>query len=600
MHIVKYQTTWNLKPLYTKKHIDIEKEMNLLKKETSKFVSKWKKNTNYLRSPKKLKTALDEYESWAKNFGISGKIGYYIGLRYHLNQNDPKLKGYINKISELENQIINSIQFFELNLAKIDIENQKVFLKSPLLKDYKHFLEKLFLESKHLLSEKEEKILTLKSKVAHSNWTAMTSEFLSKEERKVLTESGKKEVKNKSEIESLLSNRKKKVRDSAVLAYQDIINKFHEVATYEINSILENKKINDKLRKFERPDQSRHLSDDIDSKVVDELIKTVSNNYKISKRYYKLKAKLLNLEKLDYHERNLQYGDIEIKYEYDKAIKLVSNVFKNLDSEFYEILNNFIENGQIDVYPKKGKRSGAFCTHDSLINPTYILLNHTNKLNDVLTIAHECGHGINNELIRKKQNELNFATPTSTAEVASTFMEDFVLQTLMNKSDEETRLSLMMEKLNADISTIFRQVACYKFEYNLHTKYREKGYLSKDEIDKLFQNEMKNYMGTYVRQNYASEKFWVIWPHIRSFFYVYSYTSGLLISKSLQNKVKQDKSFIIKVKKFLSAGTSKSPKDIFLDLGIDISKREFWESGIKEVDILLSETEQLAKKLGKI
>jgi oligoendopeptidase F len=209
------------------------------------------------------------------------------------------------------------------------------------------------------------------------------------------------------------------------------------------------------------------------------------------------------------------------------------------------------------------------------------------------------GHGINNELIREKQNALNFGTPLSTAEVASTFMEDFVLREIVKEADEELRLSIMMMRLNDEVSTIFRQVACYRFERELHQEFRQQGYLSKREIGRLFQKHMAAYMGDAVEQSPGSENWWIYWSHIRSFFYVYSYASGLLISKSLQHSVRKDAAFIAKVRDFLSAGLSDSPKNIFKRLGVDISDEQFWNKGLDEVDELLNETITLAKKLAK-
>ncbi len=373
-----------------------------------------------------------------------------------------------------------------------------------------------------------------------------------------------------------------------------------DVAETEINSVLSNKKVDDELRRIPRPDLTRHIGDDIDTEIVDTLLKAVSGRFDISSRYYGLKARLLKVKKLKYHERSVEYGNVSKKFSYNESLKLVLQVFKNLDGKFVEILDAFIKNGQFDVYPRKGKVSGAFCAHHLISQPTYILLNHTNRLNDVLTLAHELGHGINNELIREKQNAVNFGTPVSTAEVASTFMEDFVLQEILKKADDELRLSLMMMKLNDEVSTIFRQVACYMFEQELHPLFRQKGYLSKEEIGGLFRKHMSAYMGDSVEQSPGSENWWVHWSHIRSFFYVYSYAGGLLISKSLQKSVKEDPRFIEKVKEFLSAGLSDSPRNIFSRLGVDITDQNFWEKGLDEVETLLRETTQLAARLGKL
>ncbi|MEW6066853.1 MAG: M3 family oligoendopeptidase [Nitrospirota bacterium] len=593
--------TWNLKLLFdSDDDPKIGEKRKIVEQKSYNFINKWKVRKDYLKDPAVLKQALDEYEQWKKYYGADGDEGYYFWLRTTQDQNDPKLKAKFNKIDEFSKRIENDMQFFTLRIARIPAKKQKTFLDYPVLKGYRHFLERLFATSRYLLSEPEEKILNLKSSTSYANWVKMTSGFIAKEERNVILDDGRKKPQTFSEISSLMNSKNKRVRDSAAKAFNDILHKYVDVAEAEINSVLSNKKVDDELRKIPRPDIARHISDDIDSDIVDALVKTVSERFYISSRYYDLKSRLMNLKKLKYYERNVEYGDIKKKYTYNESLKLIHKVFKNLDMEFADILHGFIKNRQFDVYPKKGKVSGAFCAHYLISQPTYILLNHTDQLRDVLTLAHELGHGINNELIKKKQNALNFGTPTSTAEVASTFMEDFVLQEMLRQADDELRLSLMMMKLNEDVSTIFRQVACYKFEQELHQEIRQKGYLSKEDTGNLFQKHMSSYMGNSVEQSPGSENWWIYWSHIRSFFYVYSYASGLLISKSLQNSVTENPEFIGKVKEFLSAGLSDSPKNIFKKLGVDIADPKFWDKGLDEVEKLLTETITLAEKLGKL
>ena len=592
---------WNLAHLFDNdEDTRIEKKRKFVEQKSYAFINTWKGRTDYLRDPALLKKALDEYEEWKRSYGSEGDEGYYFWLRTSQNQNDPVLKAKFNLIEQFSKKIQNDIQFFYLRIAKIPARLQKKFIQYPGLKEYRHYLERLFAESKYLLSEPEEKIMNLKSPSSYANWVKMTSSFLAKEERSVISENRKRGMKPFSEIASLMNSRQKKVRDSAAKAFNDILKKHVDVAEAEINSVFASKKVDDELRGLSRPELARHISDDIDPEIVDTLIKTVSERFDIPSRFYTLKARLLKVRKLRYHERNVEYGTISRKYSYQDSLKLIMKVFRNLDQMFARILDGFIRNGQFDVYPKKGKSGGAFCAHNLISQPTYILLNHTNRLNDVLTLAHELGHGINNELIRGKQNSLNFGTPISTAEVASTFMEDFVLQEIVRKADDELRLSIMMMRLNDEVSTIFRQVACYRFEQELHDQFRQKGYLSKEDIGKLFRKHMASYMGDSVEQSPGSENWWVYWGHIRSFFYVYSYASGLLISKSLQNSAKEDPRFIGKVKDFLSAGLSDSPKNIFLRLGIDITDKQFWDRGLEEVENLLNETIHLAEKLGKI
>ncbi len=593
------KTEWDLNSLVDKDKPFEEKRIEWRKK-TDDFISKWKNRNDYLEDPFILKEALDEYEEWARTYGTEGDEAYYFYLKTHQDQNDPKLKASFNNVEEFRKKVENDIHFFTLRIGKIPEDKQNEFLEYSDLKEYKHFLERLFNKSKYNLSENEEKILNLKSSSSYDSWVKMVSGLLAKEEREILDEEGKKVMKTYPEMLTLMMSKNKEVRDKAAERFNEILEKYVDVAEAEINAILADKKVNDELRNMKRPDFSRHLEDDIDSEVVDSLTQTISKRFNISKKYYELKAKLLRVAKLKYHERNVEYRGLTKEYSYDDAIKLVHKVVYRIDPEFAELLELFVKNNQIDVFPKKGKKGGAMCFNSLVSHPTYILLNHTDKLHDVLTLAHELGHGINNELMKVKQNSLNFGTPMATAEVASTFMEDFVLKELMKEADDETKLALMVQKLNEDISTIMRQIGCYMFEQQLHKEFRKKGYLSKEEIGKLFQKYMSDYMGNFVEQSPGSENWWVYWPHIRDFFYNYSYASGLLISKTLQSYVKQNPEFIKKVKEFLATGRSDSPKNIFGRLGINIADEEFWDKGLDEVENLLNKTEELAEKLGRI
>ncbi len=592
------QTTWNLKPLFKSDNDpNIEKQRKVIQKKAYAFINKWKNRSDYLKNPQILKKALDEYEYLIRNYGTSGNEGFYFWLKSQQNQTDIKIRAKYNKVVEFGAKIQNDLEFFTLNIGKIPENKQPEFLNHKTLKDYKHFLEKIFLSAKYNLSEPEEKIINLFS-LPISNWTKMTSSFLSKEERVVIVENNRREKRGFTEILTLMDSGNEKVRDTAAQAFNEIMEKNSEVAEWELNSIFFAKKISDEMRKMKRPDLGRHIADDIDSEVVDTLIKSVSDNFHIAKKYYRLKAKLLKVGRLKYHERNIPYGNLNKHYSFDDAIEITNRAFYNLDPQFSEIFKRFLQNGQVDAFPKKGKQSGAFCAYNLLSQPTYVLLNHTGKLNDVLTLAHEFGHGINDEFMRN-QNALNFGTGLSVAEVSSTFMEDFILKEILKKADEELKLAIFMMKLNDSISTIFRQVACYNFEKELHQKFRLQGYIPKEQIGKIFQKHMVSYMGDYVEQSKGSENWWVYWSHIRNYFYVYSYASGLLISKSLQNSVEKNPRFIEKVKIFLATGLSESHRNTFKKLGIDITKNDFWNQGIGEIESLLSETEKLAKKLKK-
>ena len=596
------KTAWDLSPLFSGDDDPrIVTDQTNTKNMTDAFNLRWagtpqEPRTDYLEDPLILKAALDDYEKISR----MGAAEYYFTLRTSLD-NDAELEGQRKKAEEFRKKLANNTRFFRLQVAKIPPDRQEAFVEHPELAEYKHFLERLWTKAPHMLSEAEERILTTKSGTSRDNWIRMTSSLLAKAEREVALEDGSRMAQTLPQLLGLLQSKDKSVRDTAAGAINEILAEYGDIAEFELNSVLEDKKDNDNLRSYDRPDAARHLNDDIDTKVVDAMIQTVASRFDLPQRIYRLKAQLLGLPILQYHERTVPYGDTTTAYSYQEAVDLVYKVLSGLDPEFGKIFAGFVVNGQIDAFPKKGKEGGAFCIGDEGISYlTYILLNFTGKLGSVRTIAHEAGHGIHNEIMRPRQNALTYGASTATSEVASTFMEDFVTQELLRGANDEERLALMIRKLDADTSVVFRQIALYAFEKELHATFREKNYLSQEEIGIMFQKHMAAYMGDAVEQSPGSENWWVYWTHIRNPFYVYSYAMGQLISKSLQRMVKNDPVNIEKVKEFLAAGISDSPQNIFLKAGIDITDPSFWERGLGEVEQLLNETEELAMQLGKI
>ena len=589
----KTKENWDLSPLFAG---DQDPKMagarGDIERATKDFAERWKKRPDYLKEPKVLRQALDEFENWAKNFGTEGKESFYFGLKLAKDQSNPELRAKENKIKEFGDNLSDHIRFFTLTLSKVSPAIQKKFLNAPELVPYKHFLEKIFADGKYTLSEQEERILDLKSDVSYGNWVQLTSSLLAKE---TATVAGKD--RSFAEIMSLISHEKKAVRDQAAKSLNQIFAKYADVAEAEMNSVLSNHRTGDKLRGFKNPEDSRLLSDDMQPAEVEALATAVTKNFSLTKRYYALKAKLLGKKRLAYHERNVPIGKLSKELPLPEAIKLTRNSLAKFDNDFAEIFDRFLQNGQLDFWPKPGKVSGAFCASGMFSTPTYILLNYTGRSTDAQTIAHEMGHAINYEYIRRKQHALYFGTSLAIAETASTLMEDFVLEELskdLKKPDD--KLAVLMSQLNDSVSTIFRQIAAFRFEQELHKNFRAKGYLSKEEIGRLFQKHMSAYMGPAVEQSAGSENWWVYWSHLRNYFYNYSYASGLLTSKVFQAEFRKDKNFIEKIKTFLATGESLSPRDTLKNIGFDMTNPDFWQIGLKEVERDLKEAEKLTKK----
>ncbi|HLC31180.1 MAG TPA: M3 family oligoendopeptidase [Candidatus Nanoarchaeia archaeon] len=588
-------TAWDLSLLGFSES-DIERELEEVRTAHGTFIAGWKERGEWLEDPVNLCEALDAYASLMGKYGYSGRVGYYYRLLYSLHQGDAVVKGKLQQVEEVERELQSSLSFFYLGLSKVASEKQTLFLADSRLEKYRSFLANTFEWGKHTLSESEEKILTVTEGVRQDAWERMTAGLLSSQKRVIEIE-GREEEKSFSELLNLCEDGEKELRDRAGALVQEILDRYSGVGEAELNAVVLNKKISDELRGFDRPDASRHLDDAVSTEMVDSLLEAVEKRFSIAQRYYALKARLMGVSKLAYYERNCSYGSLPL-YSFEEAARIVSTVFRSLDGEFGDIFDSFLR-GKIDVFPYQGKRQGAFCTHNVKGQPVYILLNFEGTLRDATVLAHEVGHGIHAVLKLREQHGLAIDTPKSTAEVASTFFEDFVHRVLLDGVSDEMKLAILMDKVGGDVATIFRQVAFYRFEQALHSAIRKEGYISAERIGVLFKEEMSRYMGEGVSVAEAGN-WWLYVPHFRYFFYVYSYASGLLISKALQEKVKADPAFIQQFKAFLTAGSSLSPEQLFSGMGIDVSKEVTWNEGLDSVERAVDECIVLAKKLRRI
>lgn len=584
----KVQTDWNLGHLYKSPNDpQVDKDINDAEKAYANFAKKYSKNTKYLTSDDALKKALKDYETLSEL--PASKSAFYLHLAGDLNSFDEKIKSKANLVSQRLQKIGNTVMFFDINLAKVSPKQQAVFLKSKKLQKYKYFLTKIFENSKFLLTEAEEKILSLKSLTSSHMWMKAVGSIKSKQT-----------VKHKGkniplpEAESLirqlpLQKDRVELQNKVMQVYYSI----SEIAEAELNAIVTDKKINDELRGFKEAYDSTILSYDNDEKTVLSLIKTVTENFKISQKFYKLKTKMLKVDKLYYADRGVSVGNTKTKYNYRDSYKMLLELFTKVDPKFGEILKTFVENGQIDAFPKVGKKGGAYCSHHHN-SPTYVLLNHTDSMDSLSTFAHEMGHAIHSEFT-KSQPSFYQDYSMSTAEVASTLFEYFLFYDLFEKMSDEEKIIALHDKIQDDISTVFRQIACFNFELEMHNTIRKNGNMSKEELASTMNKHMKSYMGDI---NFGEKDgyFFVGWPHLRYFFYVYSYAFGQLTSKVLYQKYKEDKNYVEKIKQFLSTGSSMSPEDTFKAIGLDLRNPEFWKNGMKEIENDIKLLEKLISK----
>ena len=585
-NISNMSTEWNLKLLYVSAGDPaLEKDIYTYEKACISFEKKYKNkithgtedvNNSYFSNLNNLIEALKEYELFYNMPGASKAYAYF-NYRKDINSADQEAESMLNKLSQRLTAAGNKLLFFEIALGKIPKDAQKKILASQDFKHFKYFLERLFLTATYNLTEAEEKILNLKSLPARAMWTQGQEKLLNSQ---IVKYKGKElPLPAAQNLFSELPTQERRKLDAEI---SNVLKNISHFAESEINAVYTDKKINDELRGFKNPYSATILQYQNDEKSIVNFVETVTKYFTISHRFYKLKAKLLKENKLEYADRAAKVGEIKVKLSFGDCLKILQSAFGKVNPAYVEILNKYIKQGQIDVFPKQGKRGGAYCSSNIGL-PTFVMLNHVGNLKSLKTFAHEMGHAIHAEF-SKSQPALYEGHTISVAEVASTLFENFAFEEVFEKLSDQEKVLALHDKINDTIGTIFRQIACFNFELELHTIIRKEGSISKENIAKLHNKHMKTYLGPLFDMKEDDGYFFVSWPHLRYSFYVYSYAYGELISRALYKNYKQDPAYIAKIENFLAAGGSKSPEKIFKDIGIDTSKPEFFVDGLKSIE----------------
>lgn len=573
---LKFPTEWNLQLLYeSPQDPQIEKDLKMYDEKRKQFAQKYENRTDYLQDEDKLLTALTEYEQLLSDLNGARPLMYFHYLT-SLESDNEQGQAQLNKITTQLTKAQNRLAFFPIKLGKIDPAFQDKFLSSQKLKKYHYLLQRRFLLAKYDLKEEQEKIINLIDQPSHQMWVKGVEKALNS---KTVEYKGQKLPLSKASqnISELPTKDRRNLHKKLLTKCSEV----QDFAEAELNAIITYKQIEDELRGYQLPYEATVLSAENNLETVETLIETVTKAFDLSHQFYKLKAQLLELDELSYADRAAKIGNFDRKYEFEQAYNLTYETFQSLDPEFSQILERMAVNGQLDIFPKKGKVAGAFCS-SSINNPSFVLLNHTNDFNSVLTLAHEMGHAIHSEL-SKSQPVIYQSYSTSTAETASTFFEQFVFERLIQDFSQQEKIIALHNQLQQDINTIFRQIALFNFELDLHNQIRAKGYLSARQIGQLLNKHMQTYLGPLFKLNDLDGKSFIIWPHIRYFFYTYTYAFGHLVSKALINQVKQKPQNIQKVKQFLAAGGSDTPQHILQAMDIDISQPNFFVQGLKVV-----------------
>lgn len=548
-------------------------------------------------TPAELYEAFHAYEAIAR---LLTRLGSYASLLYSTDTKDPHRGAFLQKIREHESLVASRTLFFDLELGQVPESIFKAYLKDPILTPYYHYLNVLRDNSAFHLSQAEELIL---EKTANSRGRAFRRLFTEIVSRMTFTLALDGELQTLTQAELLAYNyhTDRSTREKASQALATTLKDKAPELTFIMNTLLAEKDVLDRLRGFTRPESSRHLDNELPESAVDTMIEVVTENFPLVEDYYKLKAHILGLDKLQHFDRYAPLLPSKKKIPYERACQIVLEAYHQFSPIMHDLAQDFFQKNWIDVPVSEGKRGGAFCAGVSPDLHPFILLNYTQEPHDVMTLAHELGHGIHDRLA-SKQHVLDYHPVLPLAETASIFGEMLTFERLFQELDsDEDRLALLCEKLEGTFATVFRQASMFCFERQIHAARREQGELTTAQYNDLWQECMGAMFGTSLELGEDHAWTWLYIPHIiQTPFYVYAYAFGELLVLALYARYRAEgESFVATYLDLLAAGGSKAPQELLAQLGIDITQPSFWQGGCDLISASLCQAKELAHKLGK-
>ena len=518
-----------------------------------------------------------------------GSVSSYAGLLYAADTAKPEHQDLEQRVEQRATEIRNLLLFFELAWLKLEDEVANKLINDPELLSYQHYLTSLRRYRPHTLSELEEQLINERDNTGRNAFGRLFSEMTSSLSFR-LERSGQTEELNLSQILSLLHEPDRDLRQRAMDTLYQGLSQHGQVLTFIYDTLIQDNLTVDRLRHYATPIAQRHLSNEIDGAAVKTMMEVTEANYHVAQDYFRLKAKLLHLPQLALYDQYAPVGKEVRPFPYDQAKQVILDAFGAFDPTFRRLATDFFDKNWIDAEIRQGKRGGAFCASPTPKLHPYILCNYDDNLRDVMTVAHELGHGLHGCLSRK-QNYFNYDTPLTTAETASVFAEMLVFDNLLaQQTDPQARVALLAGKIEDIFATVFRQNVLTRFEELAFAARNEKR-LTPDALGKLWLDANGKYYGDAVEMPEGYRWGWSYIPHfIHSRFYCYSYVFGQLLVLALYRMYKdQGKSFVPKYLALLEAGGSAAPETLLKSLGVNIHQAEFWQKGFEEVNELVSQ-----------
>ena len=579
---------WDLSDLYPgKDSAEFKAGLEEAKQLAAKFEADYKGKLLDLTRSGGLIKAIKDSETLGD---LTGRIGSYAFLQYAQNSTNPDRAKFMGDTNEALTALSTRVLFFELELNRIeDAELDAALERDPELARYRTWFADLRKAKPYQLDDKLEELFHDKSVTAFSAWNRLYDETLATLEFEVEGE--------KLNLEStlhLLSEKDEKKREAAFHAVAKTLGANGRLFTHITNVLAKDKEISDRWRGYQDIADSRHMANSVEREVVDALQTAVQAAYpRLSHRYYKMKAKWFGKDKLNAWDRNapLPTSDERV-WDWDTAVTTVLDVYGRFSPELAEVAKPFFNSGWIDAPTGNGKLSGAFAHPTVPSAHPYLMLNYLGRTRDIMTLAHELGHGVHQRLAAA-QGPIMANTPLTLAETASVFGEMLTFRALLDKTtDPKQRFALLSSKVEDMLNTVVRQIAFYTFERKVHTA-RRQGELRTEEINAIWMEVQAESLGDGIVANEGYEVFWTYIPHfIHSPFYVYAYAFGDCLVNSLYAQYeKSSEGFAERYFELLKAGGSKHHSELLKPFGLDAKDPQFWSLGLSMIERLIDELE---------
>ena len=522
------------------------------------------------------------------------RVGTYAQLNWTLNTTDPARGALLQKVTEHGSRMQQQLVFIELEWATVSEEAAQAVLQHPGVERIRHFLTIARRYRPYLLSEPEERILVEKQVTSSQAWSRLFDQVHGGTSYQL----GGAPI-EREQLLSKLYEHDREVRRGAAAAVTEGLRSVLPTTTYIFNTLLADKASTDRLRAYPTWVSQRNMDNEVDDATVDALVSAVTSRYDIVQRYYTLKRGLLGLDELADYDRYAPLQSGESRHDWDQARDLVLDAYSSFAPELGAQARKFFDNPWIDAPIQKGKRGGAFCHPSVPSHHPYLLLNFDGSARDVMTLAHELGHGVH-ALLAAGNSYLQFGTPLTTAETASVFGEMLVFNSLLAKQPEpRERLAMLVRRIEDSFATVFRQVSMNRFEAAIHEERREQGELTSERFGELWRETQEAMFQGSVTLTPDYSIWWSYIPHfISTPGYVYAYAFGELLVLALYARYQEiGEVFADGYLQLLAAGGSDWPHELVKPLGIDLTDHGFWAKGLQMLDDLVQQAQTLAAQL---